>query len=486
MAPSTSTPNANVAWLLAAAGGDEPQRPAILQYDGTVLWTFGDLIVAASRTARLLRRAGLGQGDRVLIAVPSRRGAYAAVAGAMWAGAAALMPSRGATLRGVGSLQPRGLVIGSGNRLTVLTTSGRMRTTRLAGADAPRLTRAPGGQPAELSPSSPAILSFTTGSTGRPKAVIRTHGNLLAQHRALTRLRPPVPGDVDLAGTPLLVLHNLVLGVTSLLPPPPRLAAMPGFQPSAVLRGGVTTIAGFPSLFEQLIAGPAVLLPAVRAAHIGGDAVRPNLLRRLASVMPGAQVTIVYGATEAEPMSAIGADEYLMRLAGAPIDAGICLGQPVPETEVRIDSNGADVGRILVRGQHVVAGPRDDGGWHDTGDIGRADSAGRLWWKGRAAHAIGPGLFAEEVERAVEDEPGVARAAVGRRTVGSEDRAMLLIEVGDGGIQADVTRRLRDLVARRRWPVSETVFVDRIPRDGRTGSKVDRRAVARLVNRRRV
>lgn len=485
MAPSPPTPNANVAQLLATAGGDEPQRPAILQYDRTVLWTFGDLIVAASRTAHLLRRAGLGVGDRVLIAVPDRRRAYAAVAGAMWAGAVALLPSRGATLGGVGRLRPRGVVVGSGNRLTVLTTSGRMRTTRLASADAPRPSLASGGEPAELSPSSPAIISFTTGSTGQPKPVIRTHGNLLAQHRALTRLRPPVPGDVDLAGTPLLVLHNLVLGVTSLLPPPPRLTAMPGLLQSAVLGGGVTTIAGFPSLFEQLIAGPAVLFPRVRAAHVGGDAVRPDLLRRLASVAPAAQVTVVYGATEAEPMSAIPADEYLTQLADAPADTGICLGRPVPETEVRIDSKGADVGRILVRGQHVVAGGRDDGGWHDTGDVGWVDSAGRVWWKGRAAHAVGPGLFAEEIERAVEGELGVARAAVGRQTVGDEDLAILLVEVGDGGIQADVTHRLRDLIAWRRWPVSETVLVDQIPRDGRTGSKVDRQAVARLVNRRR-
>jgi acyl-CoA synthetase (AMP-forming)/AMP-acid ligase II len=385
----------------------------------------------------------------------------------------------------VGRLHPHAVIIGSGSWLTILTASGRVRTTALANAGSPLPRPASRGKPAQVSPSSPAIVTFTTGSTGRPKAVIRTHGNLLAQHEALTRLRPPVPGDIDLAGTPLLVLHNLGLGVTSLLPPPSRLAAVPGVLRSAVLRGPVTTIAGFPSLFEQLIAESGALFPGVRAVHIGGDAVRPDLLRRLAGAVPAAKMTVVYGATEAEPMSAIPADDYITRLAAAPADAGICLGQPVPETEVRIESTGAQVGRILVRGEHVVVERPDGGGWHDTGDVGWIDSAGHLWWKGRAAHAIGPELFGEEIERAVETEPGVARAAVERRTVGREHAALLLVEVGDGQRQADVRHHLRGLIARRRWPVMEIAFVDRIPLDERSGSKVDRRAVARLAGRRR-
>ena len=484
MATLSRAPTANVARLLTEAAAKEPRRPAILRYDGAVMWTFGGLAAAASRTALLLRQAGLGPGDRLVIAVPSRRGAYAAVAGAMWAGATAVIPSRGATLRGVNRLHPRAVVIGSGGWLVVVTASWRMHITRLAKADSPPPSLASGNDPAQLDPSSPAIVTFTTGSTGRPKAVIRTHDNLLAQHQALTRLRPPLPGDVDLAGTPLLVLHNLVLGVTSLLPPPSRLAATSGMLGSAVKTGSVTTIAGFPSLFEQLIIEPNVPFPEVRTAHIGGDAVRPDLLRRLAKALPAAEVMVVYGATEAEPMSAIPADEYLSRLADAPADAGICLGRPVPETEVRIDSMDARVGHILVRGQHVVVGQRHDGGWHDTGDAGWLDSSGRLWWKGRAAHTVAPGLFAEEIERAAEAESGVARAAVARRTVGREDRAVLLVEISDHVPPAEVTHRLRSLVRQHGWPVREIGVVDRIPRDARSGSKIDRQAVARLVARR--
>ena len=483
MATLCPTPNANVAQLLRNAAAQDPQRPAILGYDGAVMWTFGGLTAAASRTARLLGRAGLGPGDRVLIAMASRRGAYAAVAGAMWAGATAVIPSRGASLRGVGRQHPRAVVIGSGSWLVLLTASWRIHSTRLARAQSPLPSLASGREPAQQSPSSPAIVTFTTGSTGRPKAVTRTHGNLLAQHEALTRLRPPLPADVDLAGTPLLVLHNLVLGVTSLLPPPSRLTATPGVLGSAVQSGSVTTIAGFPSLFEQLIIEPKVLFPEVRTAHIGGDAVRPDLLRRLATAMPAAEVTVVYGATEAEPMTAIAADEYLERLSGAPADAGICLGRPVPETEMRIDSMDAGVGRILVRGRHVVVERGRDGGWHDTGDAGWVDTSGNLWWKGRAQHALGPGLFAEEIELAAEAESGVKRAALARRTDGREDAAILLLEIGDNALPAEVGHRLRELVGQRGWPVREIRVIDGIPRDARSGSKIDRRAVARLVRR---
>src|SRR5207247_8700736 len=68
------------------------------------------------------------------------------------------------------------------------------------------------------SPDTPAIVTFTSGSTGEPKAVVRTHGFLIAQHRALVESLGLAPGEVDLTTLPVFLLANLASGVTSVIP----------------------------------------------------------------------------------------------------------------------------------------------------------------------------------------------------------------------------------------------------------------------------
>src|SRR5208282_3075209 len=71
---------------------------------------------------------------------------------------------------------------------------------------------------APLAAEAPALVTFTSGSTGRPKAAMRTHGFLLAQHRALEASLALQPGTRDLTTLPIFVLGNLASGVTSVLP----------------------------------------------------------------------------------------------------------------------------------------------------------------------------------------------------------------------------------------------------------------------------
>src|SRR5690606_14945313 len=69
-----------------------------------------------------------------------------------------------------------------------------------------------------IDPASPAIIAFSSGNTGRPRRIVRTHAVLLAQHRALCAAFPMPASDVNLPGFPLAVLHNLCCGTTTALP----------------------------------------------------------------------------------------------------------------------------------------------------------------------------------------------------------------------------------------------------------------------------
>src|SRR5262249_54887457 len=78
-------------------------------------------------------------------------------------------------------------------------------------------TLAPHDEVHDAGPAAPALLTFTSGSTGLPKAALRSHGFLLAQHRVLEHTFPAAPGSVSLTTLPIFVLADLASGVTSLI-----------------------------------------------------------------------------------------------------------------------------------------------------------------------------------------------------------------------------------------------------------------------------
>ena len=508
--------SANVVQLLQRVAADRGDSPAVLGHDGRRLWTFGDLAAAASRLASGLAAHGIGPGDRVLALVPNSADFLAVATGILWAGAAVVIPPRTDGLRqmlsAASSAQPRAIIVSPlvaalaalepGLRHAPLRfTMGRWR---LFGAESVRnlLGSAPIA-PVTTAPTDPAVVSYTTGTTGPPKLIVRTHGLLQAQHAALRRLRPPRDGDVDLAGLPLLVLHNVAAGVPSVLPlrgqtSAPAYGARLG---ETLRRSSATTAAGFPALFETIArhAAPGELR-GLRAIHIGGAQVLPELLGLLATAAPAAEIVVVYGSTEAEPIATIEAGAYLSLQGRSAAGEGTCVGRPVHGIELRIEPlPGPDlagqvtagrasraVGRVLVAGAHVATSPTSsaDTGWLDTGDAGWLDPDGRLWLLGRCTNVAAGRVFPGEVEPMVEALPWVWAAALVNVVAGSCARPVLAVEPLAGGSRTDRTRwrgEVEALAAQRGWPLAGVAIVNRLPRDARSGSKIDYPRLGRLV-----
>jgi acyl-CoA synthetase (AMP-forming)/AMP-acid ligase II len=276
---------------------------------------------------------------------------------------------------------------------------------------------------ADVPDEEPALITFTSGSTGVPKAAVRTHGFLLAQHAALSKALDFEEGEVDLITLPVFVLANLASGLTSVLAATDL--AKPGSPDTAAIRAQcrrhqVTRCAGSPAFFEAFLASPEGMFDLAKL-YTGGAPVFPDLLRRLLAALPLAKIHSVFGSTEAEPIAhfpATDADETTddITLRGG----GLCSGHPVPEISLKVirdhwgkplepmnveDFEMLDLpiltaGEIVVSGDHVLPGYLDALGdhetkihvgkriWHRTGDAGWLDQSGRIWLLGRCAEKL--------------------------------------------------------------------------------------------------
>lgn len=502
--------------LFAEQARAQPEAAAIVEGQGRrrTVTTFADLDRRGAEGAGRLRAAGIGEGDRVLALVPVSASLYEALASIFRIGAVAVLVDPGAGLARLGDaverIRPQAFV-GSPKAHLLRMTSRAVRQipTRFAQGWAPGAQRWRGGPPVgivRLGPEAPALLTFTSGTTGRPKAAIRTHGLLAAQHAALSSALALQPGDIDLATLPVVVLANLASGVTTILPDadlrrPGAFAIEPVL--SQIRAERPTRSVASPAFVERLLdhAAPADLA-SFRRLDTGGAPVFPDLLARLADVVDTA--VGVYGSTEAEPIAHTGplSDVDRQRVADG---GGLLAGVPVPHVDLRILSDdpaplgpftaaewarlgaeAGEVGEIVVAGDHVVPGYLDGEGdaeskisvdgrrWHRTGDAGRLDEQGRLWLLGRcAAGSQRPGsiVYPLQVEAAVRETTGARVAFVdldGRRIVAVA--------------QASDAEHIRASVG---WAeIDDVVSVPSLPVDRRHNAKIDRPALVAVLRAR--
>ncbi|SFI77795.1 Acyl-CoA synthetase (AMP-forming)/AMP-acid ligase II [Bosea sp. OK403] len=434
--------------------------------------SFADLITASSTLASAWHRAGIGRGDRVLIAMPLGPSLYAGLAALWRIGAVAVLPEPALGLKGLrhaarASAPKAYLSAGWFRALRYLVPELWPIRLMLTPDDA-----SVSGEPLEaLTPEHPALISFTSGSTGRPKAIQRSHGFLAAQSAVLADLLAPRREDeTDLVAFPVFVVANLGLGVTSVLPSwdlRRQDHAEAGLIAKQISLQRVTRALLPPSICETLARTEAPL--RLDAIFTGGGPVFPDLLERLSAKIPEAEIVAVYGSTEAEPIAHlhhrdIDHDDWSAMKSGA----GLLAGRPVDSIQVAILDD-----EIVVTGDHVNKGyldPADDAStkleragltWHRTGDSGRIDAEGRLWLGGRLDGRAGQ-LLPFGIEAASRFWPGVRRSAL----VEIGGRAQLAVE-GDQDKMPSWTRAAAQ--------IGEVCVVgmDEIPLDKRHRSKVD-------------
>ncbi|HEX9122662.1 MAG TPA: AMP-binding protein [Actinomycetota bacterium] len=327
-----------------------------------------------------------------------------------------------------------------------------------------------------------AVLPYTSGTTGSPKGVMLTHGNLTWNVVNMLAAVDFGSGEATLATAPLFrmgglgvtVLETLFVGGTVVLMARPD----PEDALDLIERHRIGLVFAGPDILGGLTRSPRwehADLSSVRICITGGTTVPERLIR--AFLDRGLPLNQGYGLTEASPVvSILGSDDMLRKLGSAGTPAMLCDVRVVNEDLT--DAPPGHMGEILIRGPNVTVGywrrpdaaPFTDDGWLRTGDAGRLDDEGFLYMVDRVADAYtvdGRRVFPSDVERALLEHPAVADCAV----TSVPDRAAIEVGVAfvvvEAGASADGPALLE--FARERLPRPEVLgrveLVDAIPRN---------------------
>ena len=336
----------------------------------------------------------------------------------------------------------------------------------------------------DVEPGTLALLIFTSGTAGSPRAAMLSHGNLLANIEQGRSAEARINAD-DIVYGVLPMFHifglNVVLGLSMSVGA--TIVLVQRFDPSTALdtirERGVTVIPGAPPLwlsFSHFDDAPADSFATVRLALTGAAKMPEEAIRRLRERF-GVHLAEGYGLTEASPV--------VTSSAGLPIKVG-SVGKVLDGMTVRlVDEAGDDVlqgdaGEIWVQGPNVFLGYLDDpeqtsrvltdDGWLRTGDIAVTDDDGYLYLVDRAKDLIivsGFNVYPAEVESVIAEHPAVAEVGVvgvPHPHTGEAVKAWVVVREGKSVDEDTLIAWCGERLARYKSP-SKILFVDELPRN---------------------
>lgn len=437
-----------------------PPKPAL---------RFGDRVLEYAEVARLAGALAqeLPRGRRVAVwATPSLETGVAVVA-ALLAGVAAvpLNPKAGA--------RELAHILGDSDPALVLAAPGEALPQELAGLARKDVVTDPAAVPeavalpAEPGPQTPALIVYTSGTTGPPKGVVLPRRALTSTLDALQDAWQWTADDTLVHGLPLFHVHGLILGVLGPLRRGGCLVHLVRFSTDGVRRAleeGATLMFGVPTMYHRIAeeaAGDAALAAALAKARllVSGSAALPVHDQERIAAATGRRVVERYGMSETLMNTSVRADgEPRPGTVGVPL-AGVELRLVEDDGREIQERDGETVGEIQVRGPNLfteylnrpdATAAAFDGDWFRTGDMAVREPDGYVRIVGRRATDLiksgGYKIGAGEIENALLDFPGVREAAV------------------TGEPDADLGERVVAWLVSDRGPLDERAVADHVAR----------------------
>jgi fatty-acyl-CoA synthase len=480
----------------------QPQAPALRFLGNTLTWA--QLRERVAALAGALNRRGVGFGDRVMILMLNRTEFMESVLAINMLGAIAvpvnfrLTPAEIAFL--VSDCEARLLItepvlaaVATGVRNvqplleTIVVAGGGGEDGLLAYED---LVDEAGNSSAPVEPvdipnDSPALIVYTSGTTGRPKGAVLTHTNLTGQTMTgLYTHGADINNDVGFIGVPffhIAGIGNMLTGM--LLGAPTVIHPLGAFDPGQLLdvlhAEKVTGIFLVPAQWQAVCAAqrknPREL--KLRVISWGAAPASDTLLREMSESFRGAQILAAFGQTEMSPVTCMLLGEDAIRKRGS-------VGKVIPTVAARVvDENMNDVpvgevGEIVYRAPTLMSGYWNNpaataeafaGGWFHSGDLVRMDEDGYVWVVDRKKDMIisgGENIYCAEVENVLAGHPGIVEVAViGRAHEKWGEVPIAVAAVAQERLRLeDLDEFLTERLARYKHPKSLEI-VDALPRN---------------------
>ncbi len=484
----------------------QPERQAII-FDGEVI-SYGRLYADTERFARALVQAGLRPGERVGLFLENSPAFAVAYLGALLAGGVVTLINTQYR-----QTELRHILTDADARFCVTSPAGvaelrqlslpALRTLIVAGQLEPGN---PGAAPAQTIPydtfmranddgeaialrmpaaDAPAVIGYTSGTTGRAKGALLLSRNLVANITAITTAWRWTPDDRLLLALPLFHTHGLMVGLHGTLFMGASAVLRRKFDAAETLAAfeddpAISLFFGVPTMYGRLVAeaqrrGVPGYLPRLFVS--GSAPLSPHLFTEFGRLF-GQRILERYGMTETGMNLTNPYDGE--RRAGT-------VGGPFPGQEARvvdIASRAAlppgAIGEIEVRGPHVFAGyiNRPDAtaeaftpdGWFRTGDLGSVSADGYFTTTGRARELIisgGENIYPREVEDVLATHPAVAEVAVlgaPHEDLGEQVVAVIVPKAGEEPRAEDIIAYCRERLASYKKP-RRVVFMEALPRN---------------------
>ncbi|MEI7596736.1 MAG: GNAT family N-acetyltransferase [Bacteroidota bacterium] len=481
-----------------------PEKKAIQYLDKSI--NFGNLKKEVDNYSAYLKSKGIEKGDRILVFVPMSIELYTVVLAIFNIGATAVFIDEWASIKRLklcckiadckGIVAPKKLLF-----IGLLFNEIRKIPIKL---DVSTDIISDESLSESVLESDTALITFTTGSTGIPKAANRTHQFLNAQYQVLKEHTKANAEDTELTTLPIVLLMNLGIGSTSVIADfnqkkPEKLK--PEIVIQQILDHKITKITASPYFVEKLalyINKNNTYTSIVKKVFTGGAPVFPNMANTICRAFEDSEVEIIYGSTESEPISSVNAKQLINQ--NTLDDGGLLVGRVDKNTEVliipiintpiilqnksisKIELPKGKIGEISVSGKHVLKNYfrnedafnqnkiiDKDTIWHRTGDSGFIGNDGLLYLTGRCSNLINLDdkiISPFIAEYQISQIEGIKCGTV----IFKNEKIIAIIEIADKQKPKEVLfKTLKNLIPE----IEEIKIVSRIPRDPRHFSKID-------------
>lgn len=481
-----------------------PNRVCIIQNTEKV--TYMQLYRNVSKFAKFLKNKGIKQGNNVLVLVPMSIDLYVTLL-AIWSiGATACFMDAGFIKNGMkkNKFEEIDSVVGITKYLIYSNINKNLKNVKIK-INVNEIKKIQFDKELEIcdvDENYPAILTYTSGTTGVPKIAARSHNFLAIQGNILKKCLNYEENDIELSSVPIFTLSNIDIGITTCI-------AQGNFSNlgnsnakklvNQIVKEKINRLMAAPGLLNLITAyclKNSIKIESVTKIFTGGGAIFLDFIDDLRKVFPNAKIVTLYGSTEAEPIAELNieniTEEDIQKIKSG---SGILAGNIIGVKDCQIIKTGIqeigelskeqfkeiitnEVGEIVVSGENVLKGYVKGIGdkenkfsvngekYHRTGDLGYIDEKNKLWLRGRVKEPF------FNIEAALHAHFKMGKTAVLKNV----DKIILVLERSNLISEKDIKRAISF------EKIDEIKYVKKIPVDKRHSTKVDYKELRKILN----